>query len=41
MQCYFVSIPNREFDTLYLRRDAFHGEWNYALIPRPELPAPP
>ncbi len=35
------TVTDREFDSLYLRRDAFHGEWNYALIPRAELPAPP
>jgi len=31
------SIPDHEFDTIHLRRDAFHGEWNYTLIPRPVL----
>jgi hypothetical protein len=24
--------------TLYLRRDAFHGDWNYSLLPRERLP---
>jgi hypothetical protein len=25
-------------DTLRLRPDAFHGEWNYSLLPRLILP---
>jgi hypothetical protein len=25
-------------DTLHLRPDAFHGEWNYSLLPRQRLP---
>ena len=35
------KVTDTEFDTLYLRRDAFHGEWNYALLPRAALPLPP
>ena len=31
------SVSDRELDTLHLRRDSFHGDWNYALLPRPEL----
>jgi hypothetical protein len=27
--------------TLHLRRDAFHGDWNYTLIPRLTLPEEP
>jgi transposase len=34
------TVTDSEFDSLYLRRDAFHGEWNYALSPRLELPTP-
>ena len=35
------TVTESEFDSLYLRRDAFHGEWNYALLPRLELPPSP
>jgi hypothetical protein len=31
-------VKDSEFEALYLQRDAFHGEWNYALLPRTELP---
>jgi transposase len=31
------TVKDSEFESLYLRRDAFHGEWNYALLPRAEL----
>ena len=34
------TVTDAEFDTLYLRRHAFHGEWNYALLPRSPLPLP-
>ena len=30
-----------EIETLNLRRDAFHGDWNYSLLPRPRLLAEP
>jgi transposase len=30
-------VTDGEIDALYLRRDAFHGEWNYALLPRQRL----
>ena len=26
-----------ELETLNLKRDAFHGDWNYSLLPRPRL----
>jgi len=32
-----VVVPDREMETLHLRTDDFHGEWNYALIPRQRL----
>ena len=30
-------VSDDELETLYLRRDAFHGEWNYSLLPRQRL----
>jgi hypothetical protein len=33
-----VKVGDAEMETLYLRRDAFHGDWNYTLIPRERLP---
>ena len=33
-----VSVSDADMATLYLRHDAFHGEWNYALLPRERLP---
>jgi transposase len=30
-------VSDGEIETLYLRRDAFHGEWNYSLLPRQRL----
>ena len=32
-----VVVKDREMQTLHLRTDAFHGEWNYALLPRQHL----
>jgi hypothetical protein len=32
-----VVVKDREMKTLHLRTDAFHGEWNYALLPRQHL----
>ncbi len=32
-----VSVTDAEMETLYLRPDAFHGKWNYALLPRQRL----
>jgi transposase len=33
-----VKVSDAEMGTLYLRPDAFHGEWNYSLLPRQRLP---
>jgi len=33
-----VTVPDADMETIYLRRDAFHGEWNYSLLPRLMLP---
>ena len=33
-----VSVSDAEMETLYLRTDPFHGEWNYSLLPRQRLP---
>lgn len=33
-----VKVGDAEMETLYIRRDAFHGDWNYTLIPRERLP---
>jgi hypothetical protein len=35
-----VSVSDADMATLYLRPDAFHGEWNYSLLPRQRLPLP-
>jgi hypothetical protein len=32
-------VSDAEMETLYLQRSAFHGEWNYALLPRQRLTA--
>ena len=29
-----VTVPKGQMDALALVRDAFHGEWNYKLLPR-------
>ena len=31
------TVSEAEVETLNLRRDAFHGDWNYSLLPRPSL----
>jgi transposase len=31
-------VSDADMQTLYLRPDAFHGEWNYSLLPRLMLP---
>ncbi len=31
------TVADEQLETLYLRRDPFHGEWNYSLLPRPAL----
>ncbi len=33
-----IRVPDADMDTLHLRPDAFHGEWNYSLLPRLMLP---
>jgi hypothetical protein len=33
-----LRVGDAEMATLHLQRDGFHGEWNYALIPRQRLP---
>ena len=33
-----VKVGDAEMEALYLQRDAFHGDWNYTLIPRELLP---
>jgi transposase len=30
-------VSDDELSTIHIRRDAFHGDWNYALLPRPGL----
>ena len=35
-----VSVSDAEMETLYLRPEAFHGEWNYSLLPRQRLLPP-
>jgi hypothetical protein len=32
-----VTVSNTEMNGLALRSDRFHGDWNYALCPRPKL----
>ena len=32
-----VTVRDADMNTLYLRPDAFHGEWNYSLLPRQRL----
>ena len=31
------KVSDDELAVIHLRRDAFHGDWNYSLIPRPAL----
>ena len=31
------TVSDAEFETLNLRREAFHGDWNYSLLPRSAL----
>jgi hypothetical protein len=35
-----VKVSDTEMETLNLHTEAFHGEWNYSLPPRPTLPLP-
>jgi len=30
-------VTDDELSTIHIRRDIFHGDWNYALLPRPGL----
>ncbi|HEX2705785.1 MAG TPA: ISAzo13 family transposase [Candidatus Lustribacter sp.] len=32
-----LRVSDADMETLYLRRDDFHGEWNYSLLPRQRL----
>jgi hypothetical protein len=36
-----VSVSDAEMQTLLIRPDAFHGEWNYTIFPRLRLPEEP
>ncbi len=29
-----IKVTDAEMDTLHIERDAFHGEWNYTILPR-------
>ena len=29
-----VQVSDQEFASLRIKRDKFHGEWNYTLLPR-------
>ena len=31
-----IKVTDAEMDELHLKRDKFHGEWNYSLLPRSE-----
>ena len=28
------GVTDEEMDRLYIKRDTFHGDWNYSLLPR-------
>ena len=30
-------VSDAELSAIHIRRDAFHGDWNYSLLPRPGL----
>jgi transposase len=32
-----IKVLDKEFATINIARDAFHGEWNYSISPRPHL----
>ena len=38
MSWIWSSVSDAETQTLYLRRDASHGEWYYSLLPRLAVP---
>jgi len=29
-----IKVPDEEMDLINIRRDTFHGEWNYEILPR-------
>jgi len=29
-----IKVGKQEFAAIQLRTDTFHGEWNYAILPR-------
>jgi transposase len=31
-----VKVSKKDMENLKLQRDAFHGEWNYTILPRPQ-----
>jgi hypothetical protein len=31
------SVSDAELSAIHIRRDVFHGDWNYSLLPRPGL----
>jgi hypothetical protein len=31
-----IKVTDEEMDRLNIKRDKFHGEWNYSLLPRPK-----
>jgi len=33
-----IRVSDADMGSLYLRRNDFHGDWNYSLIPRQRLP---
>jgi transposase len=33
-----LTVTDAEMDTLYVRTEPFHGEWNYSIFPRQRLP---
>ena len=35
-----LTVRDAEMETIHLRTDPFHGEWNYTLVPRPALIPP-
>jgi len=32
-----IKVHDAEFATINIARDDFHGEWNYSILPRPDL----
>ena len=35
-----IRVSDADIKTLHHRPDAFHGEWNYSLLPGQRLPLP-